>query len=86
MAMNGWTPERRKRQALLIQQWQPWTKATGARTVEGKAQSSRNAYKGGHRAAFRKIMREMNQLLNEQASQLEDYGAGEELLDHTYKK
>lgn len=47
--MNGkpstWTAERRARQAMLIRTWQPWTKSTGPRTPEGKAKSSRNAYK-----------------------------------------
>ena len=31
----------------MIRTWQPWQRATGPRTAEGKAQSSRNAYKGG---------------------------------------
>lgn len=44
-AMNGWTPERRARQALLIRQGQPWKRSTGPRTPEGKAVSSRNAFK-----------------------------------------
>jgi hypothetical protein len=42
---NGWTDERRARQASLIHQWQPWRKSTGPRTAQGKAISSRNAYK-----------------------------------------
>ena len=29
--------------------WQPWTRSTGPRTAEGKARSSRNAWKGGVR-------------------------------------
>ena len=44
---NGWTPERRARQAELIRQWRPWEKATGPRTEAGKAKTSQNAYKGG---------------------------------------
>jgi len=43
--MNGWTPERRARQAELIRQWRPWERSTGARTPEGKAKSSQNARK-----------------------------------------
>lgn len=42
---SGWTDERRARQASLIRQWQPWRKSTGPRTAQGKAISSRNAYK-----------------------------------------
>lgn len=43
--MNGWTPERRARQAELIRQWRPWEHSTGARTPEGKAKASQNARK-----------------------------------------
>ena len=32
---------------LKIAQWQPWQHITGAKTIEGKAKASRNAYKGG---------------------------------------
>lgn len=73
MSNNGWTPERRARQAELIRQWQPWTKATGAKTAEGKARSSRNAYKGGHRQKFRETMRQLNALLKEQDKLLDDW-------------
>ena len=44
---NGWSPERRARQAKLIHQWRPWEKSTGPRTQAGKEVVSRNAYKGG---------------------------------------
>ncbi len=47
---NGWTPERRARQAEMIRQWQPWEKSTGAKTAEGKARSRRNAWKHGLRS------------------------------------
>jgi hypothetical protein len=59
---NGWTPERRAKQSALIQTWKPWDKSTGARTPEGKAIASRNAFKGG----FRAMMREMSALLRDQ--------------------
>ena len=62
MAARPWTPEQRTQQALKIRQWQPWNKSTGARTPEGKAIVSRNAYKGG----FRAMMRCMSALLHEQ--------------------
>jgi mevalonate pyrophosphate decarboxylase len=48
---NGWTDERRARQAALIHSWKPWTHSTGATTPEGKAVSSRNAHRFTHRKA-----------------------------------
>jgi hypothetical protein len=39
---NGWTAERRQRQAALIQIWEPWKRSTGPRTIEGKATASKN--------------------------------------------
>lgn len=53
--MNGWTPERRARQAALIKQWRPWEKSTGPKTEEGKVLSALNAYKGGHREELREL-------------------------------
>ena len=47
--MNGWTPERKARQAALIKQWKPWNNSTGAKTVEGKETVSKNAVKHGLR-------------------------------------
>ena len=40
---NGWTAERRARQAALIQTWKPWEQSTGPRTQGGKLRSSQNA-------------------------------------------
>ena len=62
MAARHWTAEQRAQQSVKIRQWQPWASSTGARTAEGKAASSRNAYKGGERA----LLREMAVLLREQ--------------------
>ena len=65
--MNGWTMERRQRQAQLIKQWQPWQHSTGARTVAGKAKVSRNAFKGGFRATLQdaaKYLREQKQFVS----------------------
>ncbi len=62
MPANGWTPERRQKQAELIQNWKPWERSTGPKTVEGKAKSSQNAYKGGGW----KVMRELSRVLREQ--------------------
>ncbi len=42
---NGWTPQRKKRQAELIKCWAPWERSTGPRTAAGKAKSARNADK-----------------------------------------
>ena len=46
----------------MIHRWKPWLKSTGAKTEEGKAVSSMNAYKGG----VRQKQRELNKQLNEQ--------------------
>lgn len=43
---SAWTPERRARQAQLIQRAKPWEHSTGPKTEAGKATSARNAYKG----------------------------------------
>ena len=53
--MRHWTAEEKAKQSKLIQSWQPWTKATGAITTEGKIVSSRNAFKGGFRDKLREI-------------------------------
>lgn len=52
---SGWTPERRRRQALAIQRWRPWERSTGPRTSEGKAKVALNAWKGGERPALREL-------------------------------
>lgn len=52
---SSWTPERKARQAALIRAWKPWQKATGPRTLDGKAKASRNAYKGGHWLMLREL-------------------------------
>ena len=66
--MRHWTIAERQRQAQLIRQWQPWQHSTGAKTIEGKATASRNAYKGGLRPRFKAIkqlLRDAKQVLNE---------------------
>ena len=66
MAARQWTAEQRKQQSLKIRQWQPWQDSTGAKTVEGKAKASRNAFKGG----FKKQLREFSKLLKVQRKEL----------------
>ncbi len=68
MAARHWTAKQRAQQSVKIRQWRPWARSTGARTPEGKAASSRNAYKGGLRAT----LREMSRLLGEQRGMLKD--------------
>ena len=59
--VNGWTLERRQRQAELIRRWKPWEQSTGPLTPEGRERVSRNAWKGGHRAE----LRELSMMVNE---------------------
>lgn len=60
---SGWTPERRAKQAEAIRRWKPWKRSTGPKTEEGKAASSRNAYKG--RLSSRALLREIGRILRE---------------------
>lgn len=64
---NGWTEERRQRQRELIQTWKPWEQSTGAKTPQGKARSSKNAYKTGS-SEIKIFLRELNRLLKEEKS------------------
>lgn len=58
--MNGWSKERRERQAELIRQWQPWEKSTGPKSAEGKERVARNAWRGGHRQKLRDLAKMVN--------------------------
>jgi hypothetical protein len=40
--MPRWTPEARPRPRQKIREWQPWTRSTGPRTIEGKSVSCKN--------------------------------------------
>ena len=66
---NGWTQERRARQAELIRQWRPWEKSTGPKTAEGKTVVSQNAYKGG----WREVLRVLAGVLREQEKVIEEF-------------
>ncbi len=61
---NGWTPERRARQAEQIRTWRPWEKSTGPRTAEGKAVASRNGDMGGAWKAERESLRVLKSRVN----------------------
>jgi len=58
---NGWTPERRARQAELIRSWRPWEHSTGPRTEAGKVVASQNAVgaEQRRRAALAEAQREL---------------------------
>ena len=58
---NGWTPERRARQAELVKTWRPWEASTGPRSAAGKAVVARNAWKGGVRSMLREFSRELRE-------------------------
>lgn len=64
---NGWTAERRRKQSQLMMTTRPWERSTGPKTEQGKANSSRNAFKGG----FRQQIQDMRKLLKAQQAQLE---------------
>ena len=58
--LNGWTPERKLKQAEAIRRWQPWAKSTGPKSSDGKAKVSRNSWKGGQRQQLRGLIRLVN--------------------------
>ena len=66
---NGWTPERRARQAAQILTWRPWSRSTGPRTAEGKARSSRNADRPD---SFTRRLREIRQEVAVMVSQAKE--------------
>ncbi|PPD02344.1 MAG: hypothetical protein CTY29_13185 [Methylobacter sp.] len=67
---NGWTPERRLKQAEAIRRWKPWERSTGPKTSEGKARVSRNAYRGRKRAVLAEIARVLKQQRRELMRQM----------------
>lgn len=60
MSSNGWTLERRAKQAEQIKQWMPWKQSTGPKSVEGKERVATNAWRGGHRAQLRQLVKLVN--------------------------
>jgi len=73
---NGWSLERRAKQAEAIRHWQPWTQSTGPRTRKGKARAARNADKGGVRQEMRELIRGMKQAMRQQTAFLEEIETG----------
>ena len=71
--INGWTIERRLKQAKLIQRWKPWEDATGPRTIGGKNRSSQNAYKITSMRNINKAIRELRQTLRKQKECMSDF-------------
>ncbi len=68
---NGWTLERRERQAALIRTWRPWERSTGPRTDEGKDRSSKNAsIHGEYNQEARTRRQEINALMKDCKEQL----------------
>lgn len=70
---TGWTEERRARQAEAIKRWRPWEKSTGPTSAEGKAASSRNAFRGAERDAIRSALRDLREVLREQRAVLRQF-------------
>lgn len=64
---NGWTLERRARQAERIRAWRPWEQSSGPKTDAGKAVVAHNAWKGG----TRQVLRELARALGEQREGLD---------------
>jgi hypothetical protein len=60
---NGWTPERRARQAAAIRNWRPWTRSTGPRTESGKRRVRNNGWKTGMSS---QAMRQLRQAMKKQ--------------------
>jgi hypothetical protein len=71
---KGWTPERRARQAALIQSWRPWERSSGPKSDSGRARASRNAFKGGERPALRQLVAAVNTALLSQRRQILQLG------------
>jgi hypothetical protein len=76
---EAWTNGRRRRQAMLIRRWQPWTKSTGPRSAEGKAKVARNGYRGGMRRKARevaRVLRDQEKKLKQLLAQVSSIGRG----------
>ena len=72
MAARKWTTEQRKQQSLKVRQWQPWQHSTGAKTIDGKARASRNAFKVGLIQNIKLLGKQLNILMREQKQRIKD--------------
>ena len=61
-----WTEERRQEQRERIQASKAWLKSTGPITANGKAKSSRNAFKGGIASNINELVKQANAMFKEQ--------------------
>ena len=68
--LNGWTPERKLKQAEAIRRWQPWNKSTGPESPDGKVTVGRNAWKGVQRQQLRESVRMVNAEVRESGGML----------------
>jgi len=66
LSARKWTPEQRLKQSEAIRGWKPWEQSTGAKSLTGKAISSKNATKTGDSAYVRELIKQMNRILKEQ--------------------
>ncbi len=90
---NGWTEERRRKQAAAIKKWQPWKNSTGPKSDKGKARSSLNALKtGGRSVVYREYAKALvlnrlflKQIMYAQIMDRERMRATKELLDKSNK-
>lgn len=62
MAKRNWTESQKKEQAQKIHDWQPWKNSTGPRSLNGKATSSRNAFKNSLLERCKKLHRSVIEL------------------------
>ena len=69
-SVSGWSPERRQRQSQAIKEWKPWMQSTGPKSAAGKAQVSRNAYKGGHHIELLEFKRAINEEIRQARDRL----------------
>lgn len=74
--LNGWTSERKARQAELIRTWRPWEQSTGPTTPEGRLAVTRNAWRGGHRQKLRELARMLNAELQQARDLINRCGPG----------
>ena len=65
-----WTEERRQEQRERIQASKAWLKSTGPITANGKAKSSRNAFKGGVVSNINELVKQVNAMVKEQREAL----------------